>query len=120
LRVLFDKNVPYGLRRFLGKHEIESVDDRGWARLRNGDLLRTAEDAGFEVVITADQNIVYQQNLRGRTVSLIVLGSNIWPIVQQHATEIAVQVRKARPESYAFIEMSVPKRRAGGRRIQRP
>jgi hypothetical protein len=96
------------VRNFLSSHEIETVDDRGWARISNGELLEAAEAAGFEVVVTADQNIVYQQALRGRRISLVVLGSNIWPIVRDHETVIKESVSAAAPGSYAFIEMALP------------
>jgi predicted nuclease of predicted toxin-antitoxin system len=108
LRVLFDKNVPYGARHFLSNHQVETVDDRGWARISNGELLQTAEAAGFEVVVTADQNIVYQQTLAGRKIALVILGSNIWPIVRHHEIAIREQVDAAVPGSYAFIEMPLP------------
>lgn len=111
MRVLFDKNVPYGARQFLGKHQVETVDDRGWARIANGELLNTAEAAGFEVVVTADQNIVYQQSLEGRKLALVVLGSNIWPIVCNHEAPIREQVDAAVPGSYAFIDMPLPPKR---------
>ncbi len=74
MRVLFDKNVPYGVRHFLADHQVETTDDHGWERISNGELIQTAETAGFEVVITADQNIVYQQNLSSRKIALVVLG----------------------------------------------
>jgi hypothetical protein len=109
LHVLLDKNVPYGTRHFLHKHKVETVDDRGWACIPNGDLIRTAEAAGFDVVITADQNIVYQQNLKERRIALVIIGSNIWPIVRSHAAEITSQVEAARPGSYVFIEMPIPR-----------
>jgi hypothetical protein len=48
LRVLFDKNVPYGTRYFLSNHQVETVDDHGWARISNGELLQAAEAASFE------------------------------------------------------------------------
>jgi predicted nuclease of predicted toxin-antitoxin system len=111
LRVLFDKNVPSGVRHFLHNHQVETVDDRGWARISNGELLQTAEAAGFEVVVTADQNIVYQQTLAGRKIALVILGSNIWPIVRSHETAIRERVNAALPGSYAFIEMSLPPKR---------
>ena len=82
MRILFDKNVPVGVRRFLLKHEVHTVVDLNWdPQLENGELLKAAETAGFDVMITADQNIRYQQNLTGRKLSLVVIGSNIWPIV---------------------------------------
>jgi hypothetical protein len=103
LRVLFDKNVPYGTRNFLSNHRIETVDDHGWSRISNGELLKAAELAGFDVVLTADQNILYQQALAGRKIALVVFGSNIWPIVRNYEATIREQVEAAMPGSYAFI-----------------
>ena len=77
-------------------------------QLENGELLRSAEDAGFDVMVTSDQNIRYQQNLTGRKLAVVVLGSNIWPIVATPAIEIAARVHAATPGSYEFIEMPVP------------
>ena len=107
------KNVPYGVLEFLQGHQVELEEDLGWARISNGDLIKTAEAAGFDTVLTADQNIVYQQNLKGRKVALVVLGSNIWPVVLQHAAAIATQVDSARPGSYAFLEMPLPPKPRG-------
>jgi hypothetical protein len=87
------------------------VDDHGWARISNGELLKTAEAAGFDVVVTADQNIVYQQTLEGRKIALVVLGSNIWPIVRSHEASIREHVNAASTGSYAFIEMLLPPKR---------
>jgi predicted nuclease of predicted toxin-antitoxin system len=109
LRILFDRNVPVGVRRFLPKHEVHTVVDLKWhPQLENGDLLTAAEAADFDVMITADQNIRYQQNLTGRKLSLVVLGSNIWPIVQKHRDAIAAKVDGAIAGSYDFIEMPLP------------
>jgi hypothetical protein len=111
LRVLFDKSVPYGARHFLSEHHVETVDEHGWERISNGELLNTAEGAGFQVVVTADQNIIYQQNLEGRKIALVVFGSNIWPIVRKHAKSIKERVDGALPGSYTFIEMPLPPKR---------
>jgi hypothetical protein len=109
LRILFDKNVPVGLRRFLDQHEVRTVDELNWPpQLENGELLKAAERAAFDVLVTADQNIPYQQNLAGRKLAFVVLGSNIWPIVRNHGQVIAVKVDAATPGSYAFIEMPLP------------
>jgi len=109
LRILFDKNVPIGVRRFLLKHEVRTVMDLKWhPQLENGELLNAAETAGFDVMITADQNIRYQQNLTRRNLSLVVLGSNIWPILQRYRETIATKVDAATPGSYDFIEMALP------------
>lgn len=66
MRILFDKNVPVGVRRFLLKHEVRTVVEMGWPdQMENGELLTAAEQAGFDVMVTSDQNIRYQQNLTG-------------------------------------------------------
>jgi hypothetical protein len=104
------KTCP-GVREFLSRHQVETVDDRGWARITNGELLKAAEAAGFDVVVTADQNIVYQQSLEGRKLALVVLGSNIWPIVRNYEVVIREQADAAKPGSYAFIDMPLPPKR---------
>jgi hypothetical protein len=62
-------------------------------------------------MVTSDQNIVYQQNLTGRKLALVVLGSNIWPIVRSHGATITAKVDTVTPGSYDFIEMPLPPRR---------
>jgi hypothetical protein len=112
LRILFDKNVPVGVRRFLSRHEVFRFFDLGWhPQLENGELLKRCEAAEFDVMVTSDQNIKYQQNLAGRKLALVVLGSNIWHIVREHGATIAAKVEAATPGSYEFIEMPLPPKR---------
>lgn len=109
MRILFDKNVPVGVQRFLDNHQVWTFVQTGWpVQLENGELLKAAEQAGFDVMVTSDQNIRYQQNLTGRRLALLVLGSNIWPIVMNHDAEIAAKVDATTPVSYEFIEMPLP------------
>ena len=62
MRILFDKNVPVGARTFLAGHEVHTVVEMGWpGQLENGELLKIAEQSGFDVMVTFDQNIRYQQ-----------------------------------------------------------
>ena len=79
LRVLFDKNVPYLLRRHLAGYQVQIADDEGWEQVSNGDLIDRAEKAGYQIMLTCDQNIQYQQNIAHPTISMVVLGSNIGP-----------------------------------------
>jgi hypothetical protein len=109
LRILLDKNVPVGVRGFLSHHEVLTLVETGWPiQLENGKLLDEAEAAGFEVMFTSDQNIAYQQNLKNRRLALVVLGSNIWPIVSSHQAEITAKADAATPGSFTFIEMPLP------------
>ena len=111
MRVLFDKNFPVGVRGFLTTHEVRTVVEMEWPeQLENGELLAMAEQAGFDVVVTSDQNIPYKQNLTDRKLALVVLGSNIWPVVRQCGAVIAARVDEAKPGEYYFIEMPLPPR----------
>jgi predicted nuclease of predicted toxin-antitoxin system len=92
MRILFDQGTPVPLRDFLPDHTIETAFERGWARLNNGDLLGAAETGGFEVFITTDQKLRYQQNLAGRTISIVVLPTTRWPEIQKHAGDVAAAV----------------------------
>ncbi len=112
MRILFDKNVPIGVRRFLAGHEVSTFVDTGWdLRLENGELLKAAQSSGFDVMVTSDQNIRYQQNLKERPLALVVLGSNIWPIVREHRAEILAKIEAATHGSFEFIEMPLPPKR---------
>ena len=109
MRILFDKNVPVGVRRFLLKHEVHTFVEMQWyPQLENGELLDVAEESGFDVLVTSDQNIRYQQNLTGRKLALVVLASNIWPVVRQYGAAITAKVDAATLGSYVFIEMPLP------------
>ena len=109
MRVLFDKNVPVGVRRFLARHDVRTVVELRWApQLENGELLKAAEESAYDVLVTCDQNIAHQQNLRGRKLALVVLGSNLWPIVRSHGALVAEAVESASRGSYEFIEMPPP------------
>ncbi len=111
LRILFDKNVPVGVRRFLLTHEVRTVVEMRWPeQLENGELLSVAEQSGFDLMVTSAQNIRYQQNLTGRKLALVVLGSNIWPVARNYGAAITAQVDAATPGRYDFIEMPIPPR----------
>jgi hypothetical protein len=83
VRVLFDQGTPVPLRKSLGEHEVSTACERGWSTLKNSDLLDAAENEGFEVLITSDKNLRYQQNLRARSIAIVVLRTTSWPGVQR-------------------------------------
>ena len=76
VRVVLDQNCPERIGRELVGHEVIPARILGWDRLTNGDLLTAAEAAGFDLLLTADQGIRYQQNLRGRHIAVVVLSLN--------------------------------------------
>ena len=75
MRVLFDQGTPVPLRRFLPQHEVTTAYEQDWSTLQNGELLAPAELAGFQVLVTTDTNLRYQQNLAARTIAIVVLGT---------------------------------------------
>ena len=105
MRVLFDHNTPWGVARHLVGHDVATAKERGWERLTNGALLAVTEEAGFAVLLTADKNMSYQQNLSGRKIALVVLGNSPWRLVRQHLDEIVVAVNAATPGSFAEVEI---------------
>ena len=106
MRILFDHGTPRGISRFLSGHTVTQARQRGWDTLSNGDLLAEAERAGFDVFVTADKNIQYQQNLSGRKIAVVVLSTPQWPLVRLHADKIAAAVHAAAPGSY--LEVRIP------------
>ena len=88
MRILFDNGTPKQLRRQLFGHDVERAIERGWDSLSNGVLLDLAEAAGFEVLITTDQGIRYQQNMSSRRVALVVLMNTAWPRISPRAEAI--------------------------------
>lgn len=107
--ILLDKNIPWGLRRNLVGHTIRTTDDEGWSTLTNGDLLEAAEQAGFDVMITADTRIRYQQNLGARRLALVVLSTPAWPVVKSHVSQIQAAIDTATPGSYQEIRLAGPR-----------
>ena len=107
-RVLLDHNVPEGVRGLLPGHDVTTTREVGWSRLANGALLTAAERAGFEVFVTGDRNIRFQQTLAGRQLALVVLGANVWPVVRNHGEEIARAVGQVRPGTYLEVPIALP------------
>ncbi len=105
MRILFDHGTPSGIARSLAGHEVTEAIERGWDRISNGELLTAAEAAGFELLLTTDKNIRYQQNLKGRKIAIVVLGNSAWRMVRIHLDRIAVAVNEVTPGSYVEVEI---------------
>lgn len=106
MRVLFDQATPLPLRQYLKGHNVSTAARQGWAELRNGHLLQAAEDGGFEVLVTTDQNMRYQQNLAARRIAIVVLGKGNWPLIQPHVERVVSAINEASPGS--FVEVDIP------------
>ena len=104
--ILFDHGTPKGLISALSGHTVHTAQAEGWDTLSNGALLRAAEEAGFEILLTTDRRIRYQQNLRARRIAVVVLtGSTKWSRVRQQTNRIAAAVAAATPGSYSEVEI---------------
>lgn len=103
--VLFDQGTPVPIRPFLKEHTVQTAAQRGWDTLKNGELLKIAEGAGFDVLVTPDKNIRYQQNLTARKIALVVLGNSQWPVLRLHVERVVVAVNAAKPGSYTEVEV---------------
>ena len=97
MRILFDNGTPKPIARLLTGHAVEFARRIGWHELENGDLIRKAEDAGYDLLLSTDKNIRYQQNLSGRKIALVILGNSQWPLVRFHLERIAAAVECATP-----------------------
>jgi hypothetical protein len=105
MRVLFDHGTPSGIAGALSLHEVTEARERGWDTISNGDLLRVAEGEGFDLLLTTDKRIRYQQDLTSRKIAVVVLGNSTWRIVRVYLDRIALAVNEATPGSYAEVEI---------------
>ncbi|HEV3343438.1 MAG TPA: hypothetical protein VG125_23905, partial [Pirellulales bacterium] len=99
MRILFDQGTPVPLRRVLTAHTVATAYEMGWSSLANGDLLDAAE-AQFDVLVTTDQNLRYQQNLSGRRLAVLVLPFASWPKLKGHVAKIAAAIDALTPGQY--------------------
>ena len=100
MRILFDQGTPAPLRHALAGHSVETAYERGWSSLSNGNLLAAAESSSFDVFVTTDQNLRYQQSLAGRRLAILVLPTTRWPVIALHVTEVAAAVSAIQPGEF--------------------
>ena len=105
MRVLFDQGTPDPLRKSLPTHDVATTYERGWSTLTNGELLVAAEREGYEVFVTTDTNLKYQQDLISLRLRIVVLLSTSWPRIQRVIPSIAAAIDRAVPGSYSEIEI---------------
>jgi predicted nuclease of predicted toxin-antitoxin system len=104
MKVLLDECTPRVVKRRLPMHDISTVQEMGWAGIKNGELLKLAETQ-FEVFITTDKNLRYQQNLMGRALAVLVLPSNQVPIVERVLPAVEAALQSIRTGNYVEIPL---------------
>ena len=106
MKILFDQGTPAPLRHALVGHTVATAFEQGWSNLQNGDLIRVAEADGFNALITTDQNLKSQQNLRGRKLAILVLPTTSWPKIQKHGEKVAAAMNSLKPGEYQELDFS--------------
>ncbi len=103
MKILFDQGTPAPLRRYLLGHLVDTAYERGWSDLRNGDLLTEAETEGYDLLITTDQSIRFQQNLSRKRLGILVLLSTSWPRIQPRIRDVQNAVDRMQPGEYREV-----------------
>jgi hypothetical protein len=104
MQILFDQGTPVPLREHLADHTVATAFELGWSTLKNGELLAAAEDS-FDVFITTDQQIRYQQNLSGRKLAIVVLPTTSWPRLRTCIPQIREAVESCKPGEYREVSL---------------
>jgi hypothetical protein len=110
MRILLDENTPRGVRGILTSHDARTAPQMGWGGLSNSDLLDAAEQAGFEALVTCDQNMVLQQNLAGRNIAVVVLSTNTWLLIRAQPQIVQRAVANASPGTFTLATFGRPRR----------
>jgi predicted nuclease of predicted toxin-antitoxin system len=104
VRVLLDENLPHKLRRYLAHHDTATVAYLGWGGLKNGELLKAAEKASFDVFVTADRTLKDEQNLTGLRLGIVSLSAPNWPIIKNHLPKIIAAIDAAHAGSHTRVD----------------
>jgi len=110
MKILFDQATPVPIRPYLKGHLVRTAAQQGWDRLRNGDLLNAAERDDFDLLLTTDRNMGYQQNLAGRKLAIVVLDRQQWPELRPYIQLVVDAVNGATPGTYREIQTRLPAR----------
>ncbi len=104
MRILFDQGTPLPLRDHLASHTVTTAFELGWSNLKNGELLAAAETS-FDLFITTDQQLRYQQNLSGRKLAILVLLTTSWPRIRTFIPDIQEAVERIQPGDYQEVTL---------------
>ncbi len=102
MKILIDECVPRSIKRSLTGHSAHTIQELGYSSYENGDLIRIAEDE-FDLFITSDQNIRYQQNLTGRNLAILMLSTNKGSIIKANRERIFETVNNMKPTEFIAL-----------------
>jgi predicted nuclease of predicted toxin-antitoxin system len=102
VRILLDECVPWPMHKLLSGHSCSTVQEKGWGGIKNGELLQHAEGE-FDLFITSDQNIRYQQNLAGRRIAILELSTNDINRIEAASTLIEDAIEEIQPNEFRVL-----------------
>jgi hypothetical protein len=105
VRILFDQGTPAPLRASLLDHIVETAYELGWSTLKNGELIAAAEAGGFDILVTTDKNLKYQQNLATRAIAIVVLSTTSWPRIKTALGAVVNAIESASAGSYHEVSI---------------
>ena len=105
MRILFDQGVPVPLRTHLAPHTVTTAYEKGWSQLRNGNLLNAAEEESFSIFLTTDQNLQYEQNLRDRSIAVVILSTTSWPRIKLATEAVLLVIQSAQSGQFSVVEI---------------
>jgi predicted nuclease of predicted toxin-antitoxin system len=105
MRILLDECVPWPMHKILRGHSCSTVQGQGWGGIKNGDLLLRAEGE-FDLFITSDQNIRYQQNLTGRRIAILELSTNDISRIEAASSLLEDALENIKPDE--FRQLTIP------------
>lgn len=105
MKILFDNGTPKPIAASLVGHEVTFSRQIGWHQLENGELIQQAEAAGYDLLLSTDKNIRYQQNLANRKIAIVVLSNQQWPVLRSYLDRIAAAINASLPGTYTEIEI---------------
>jgi hypothetical protein len=105
VKVLLDEDIPHKLRGRLSDHEVSTVAYLAWDGMKNGELLKAAEEAGFDLLITSDKGFPHQQNISSWRLAVVVLSAQDWNIIKDHVPKIAAAIDAATPGSFTRVDV---------------
>ncbi|MBW4501255.1 MAG: DUF5615 family PIN-like protein [Scytonema hyalinum WJT4-NPBG1] len=104
MKIILDENLPRGLKRYLSAYEVTTVQEQGWAGFKNGELM-TRIDGVYDVFLTSDKNLKYQQNLTGRRIAIIELPTNRLKLLETITDKILAEVESVSLGMYVQVSL---------------
>ena len=105
MKIILDENIPLPLSGWLSPHQVTTVQKEGLVGFANGDLIAKI-NGHFDVFITVDKNLRYQQNLSGRTIAILELPTNQLPLLTPLQQQLSPLLDRMKPSEYQILELN--------------